>query len=238
MDAPKFKRVLLKLSGEAFLGSRQYGIDPAFTRKLAGEIIDLQKLRIEIALTVGSGNIFRGLSASEHGLDRATGDYMGMLATVMNAMALQDALEKQGVATRVLTALEIKGVAEPYIRRRAIRHMEQGKIVIFGAGTGNPFFTTDMAGALRALEIGCEVLLKGTSVDGVYDKDPKKFPDAKRMTHISYVDALKDENITVMDNSAVSLAMDNKLPIIVFNMYEPGNIKKVVLDPTIGTLIS
>lgn len=238
MDVPQFKRVLLKLSGEAFLGSRQYGIDPAFTRKLAGEIIDLQHLHVEVALTVGAGNIFRGLSAAEHGLDRATGDYMGMLATVMNAMALQDALEKQGAVTRVLTALEIKGVAEPYIRRRAIHHMEQGKIVIFGGGTGNPFFTTDMAGTLRALEIGCDIMLKGTSVDGVYDKDPKKFPGAKRLKHISYVDALKDENIAVMDNSAISLAMDNILPIIVFNMYEPGNIKKVVLDPTIGTLIS
>ncbi len=238
MPEPTYKRVLLKLSGEAFLGKRHYGIDPEFTRELAQQIAEVARLGIEVAVVIGAGNIFRGLSAAEHGLDRATGDYMGMLATVMNALALQDALEKQGAPTRVLSALEIPGVAEPYIRRRAMRHLEKDRVVIFAGGTGNPFFTTDMAAALRALEINCDVVLKATKVDGVYDKDPVKYKDAKKFDSMSYLEAISNDKIQVMDNSATTLCMDNKLPIVVFNLLKPGTIKKIVQGESIGTTIS
>lgn len=234
----KYKRVLLKLSGETFLGKREYGIDPKFTQWLAGEIIKAQKAGTQVAIVVGGGNIFRGTAAEEHGLERTVGDYIGMLATIMNSLALQAALEKAGQETRVLSAIEIQDVCEPYIRRRAIRHMEKGKVVIFAAGSGNPFFTTDTAAALRALETECEIILKGTKVDGVYDKDPKKNGDAEKFEKVGFSKAITDKEIGVMDNSALSLCMDHNIPILIFDLLKEDNIQKAAAGEQIGTLIS
>ncbi len=233
-----YKRILLKLSGETFLGNREYGIDPQFTVWLAKEIINAQKQGTQIVIVVGGGNIFRGTSAAEHGLEQTIGDYIGMLATIMNSLALQAALEKENQETRVLSAIEIKDVCEPYIRRRAIRHLEKGRVVIVAAGTGNPYFTTDTAAALRALETKCDIVLKATKVDGVYDKDPQKYSDAKKFETISFKEAITDKEIEIMDNSALSLCMDNKIPILVFNLTQEGNIAKAASGEKIGTLIS
>ena len=237
MDAaPRYKRILLKLSGEALQGSQGYGVDAEVLRTIAEEIQDLVNLKVEVAVVIGGGNIFRGLSAAASGMDRASADYMGMLATVMNSLALQDALEQRGVHTRVLSAIEMKEVAEPYIRRRATRHLEKGRVVIFGAGTGNPYFTTDTAAALRAMEVHAEVLLKATKVDGIYDRDPKHHPDAARYTKLTYLDVLARE-INVMDSTAISLCKENRLPILVFNMLVRNNIRRVVCGEPIGTLV-
>jgi len=235
-DKPRYKRILLKLSGEALQGKQGYGVDAEVLRTIAEEIGDLIELKVEVAVVIGGGNIFRGLSAAASGMDRASADYMGMLATVMNSLALQDALEQRGVHTRVLSAIEMKEVAEPYIRRRATRHLEKGRVVIFGAGTGNPYFTTDTAAALRAMEVHAEVLLKATKVDGIYDKDPKMFPDAARYTKLTYLDVLARE-INVMDSTAISLCKENRLPILVFNMLVRNNIRRVVCGEAIGTLV-
>lgn len=237
MNAPAYKRVLIKLSGEALQGETGYGIDPSVLHALAAEVAELQQMGVEIAIVIGGGNIFRGIAGSTAGMDRASADYMGMLATVINGLALQDAIEALGVSTRVQTALEIKEVAESYIRRRAMRHLEKCRVVIFAAGTGNPYFTTDTAACLRAMEIHAEVILKGTKVDGVYDADPKKYPDAKRFTELMYLDVLS-RNLKVMDSTAISLCMDNDLPIIVFDMVESGNMKRVVMGENLGTWIA
>ena len=234
----KYKRVVLKLSGEMFLGNREFGIDPQFTQWLAKEIIKAQKSGTQIAIVVGGGNIFRGTSAEENGLERTVGDYIGMLATIMNSLALQAALEKEGQSARVLSAIEIKDVCEPYVRRRAIRHLEKSRVVIFAGGTGNPFFTTDSAAALRALETEAEVILKATKVDGVYNRDPNKFKDARKFDKISFKEALTSHEIEIMDNSAISLCMDHKIPIIVFDLAKESNIQKAVAGTPIGTLIS
>ncbi len=237
MSRPIFKRIMLKLSGEALQGEAGYGIDPVILGKIAEEIRELSDLGVEVALVVGGGNIFRGLKASAAGMDRATADYMGMLATVMNAIALQDALERIGAHTRVLSAIEMKEVAESYIRRRATRHLEKGRVVIFGAGTGNPYFTTDTAAALRAMEANAEILLKATRVDGVYDKDPEEHADAVRFERLSYLDVLK-RGLNVMDSTAISLCRENDLPIVVFDMLAKGNIRRVVCGEQIGTLVA
>jgi uridylate kinase len=234
--ATRYRRILLKISGEALAGPAGYGIDPAVLAGFAGELKDVHELGCELALVIGGGNIFRGLAASAHGIDRATGDYMGMLATIINALALQDALEKLGVPTRVLSAIEMREVAEPYIRRRATRHLEKGRVVIFAAGTGNPFFTTDTAASLRAMEIGAEVIFKATRVEGVFDADPLKHPGAVRFEELTYIEVLSRQ-LQVMDATAISLCMDNGLPILVFNMMQPGNIKKAVTGARIGTLV-
>ena len=234
---PHYKRILLKLSGEALMGEQNYGIDPAVATSIAQDIAEIQALGVQTAVVFGGGNIFRGLAASARGMDRSTGDYMGMLATVINALALQDALEHNGVATRVLTAIEMRSVAEPFIRRRAVRHLEKGRVVVFAAGTGNPYFTTDTAAALRAMEMKAEVILKGTKVDGIYTADPIKDPLATRYDTISYLQVLQ-ERLQVMDATAISLCMDNKLPILVFNLKTPGNIRRVVMGETIGTLVT
>jgi uridylate kinase len=231
-----FQRIVLKISGEALLGSRQYGVDPAVCIFIAEQVRDVVRLGVEVAIVVGGGNIFRGLAASARGMDRATGDYMGMLATVMNALALQDALEKAGVPTRVMSAIGMNEVAEPYIRRRAMRHLEKGRVVILAAGTGNPYFTTDTAAALRAVEIGAAVLLKATKVDGVYTADPKLDPDAQRHDELTYSQVLADR-LAVLDSTAVSLCMDNDLPIVVFDMNRPGNIRRAALGEPVGTRI-
>ena len=234
---PMYKRILLKLSGEALMGDQNYGIDTNIARSVAEEIEGIHAQGVEIAIVVGGGNIFRGVSKSAEGIDRGSADYIGMLATVMNAVVLQDALEKTGVATRVLSAINIPQLAEPFIRRRATRHLEKGRVVIFAAGTGNPYFTTDSAAALRALEIGAEVILKGTKVAGIYSADPMTNPDATRYERISYQEVL-EQQLKVMDASAISLCMDNKLPIIVFNMKESGNIQRVVNgNLQLGTLV-
>jgi uridylate kinase len=235
--APFYKRILLKLSGEALMGNEHYGIDPAVATRIAQDIAEIQSLGVQTAVVIGGGNIFRGLAASARGMDRSTGDYMGMLATVINALALQDALEHNGVPTRVLTAIEMRAVAEPFIRRRAVRHLEKGRVVVFAAGTGNPYFTTDTAAALRAMEMKAEVILKGTKVDGIYTADPVKDPTATRFDRISYLQVLQDR-LQVMDATAISLCMDNKLPILVFNLKTPGNIRRVVMGETIGTLVT
>jgi uridylate kinase len=232
----KYRRILLKLSGEALMGDKGFGIDPAVLSQIADEIIDVHSLGVEIALVIGGGNIFRGIAGSTTGMDRASADYMGMLATVINSLALQDALESRGAKTRVLSAIEIARLAESYIRRRAIRHLEKGRLVIFAAGTGNPFFTTDTAASLRAMEIGADIVMKATRVDGVYDKDPKKFKDARMFRRLSYMDVL-NRHLAVMDSTAISLCHDNKLPILVFNMTTPGNIRRVVLGEPLGTLV-
>jgi len=233
---PAFKRILLKLSGEALQGNLGYGIDPDTCRRIGREIAEVHKLGVEIALVVGGGNIFRGLSASATGFDRVTGDYMGMLGTIINGMALQDALEREGVTTRVQTAIEIKELAEPFIRRRAVRHLERGRAVIFVGGTGNPFFTTDTTAALRASEIGAEVVLKATRVDGVYSADPEKNPNATFYPELTYVDVIRDR-LKVMDSTAVTLCMDNAIPIDVFNLNVEGNLARLVAGEKIGTII-
>jgi uridylate kinase len=231
----KYRRILLKLSGEA-LGSTQNAIDPATLSQIADELVDVHGLGVEIAMVLGGGNIFRGIAASSGGMDRAHADYMGMLATVINSLALQDALEARGAHTRVMTALEMERVAEPYIRRRSIRHLEKGRLVIFAAGTGNPYFSTDTAASLRAMEIGAEIVMKATKVDGVYDKDPHKHKDARMFRRLSYLDVL-NRNLGVMDSTAISLCRDNNLPILVFNMTKPGNIRRVLLGEPLGTLV-
>ena len=232
----KYKRVLLKLSGEVLGGTQGYGIDPQVITAIALELKDVVASGVELALVIGGGNIFRGLAASSKGMDRASADYMGMLATMINALAMQDALEQIGVDTRVQSAIEMQAVAEPYIRRKAVRHLEKGRVVIFGAGTGSPYFTTDTAASLRAMEINAEVILKGTKVDGVYSADPKKVPDAVRFKTLSYIDVLK-KGLAVMDATATSLCMDNNLPIIVFDVSVTGNVKRVVLGEDIGTIV-
>lgn len=234
---PIFQRILLKLSGEALQGAAGYGIDPEVLQVVASEIQELVELGVEVAVVIGGGNIFRGLKASAAGMDRASADYMGMLATVMNAIALQDALERRGVYTRVLSAIEMKEVAEPYIRRRATRHLEKGRVVIFAAGTGNPFFTTDTAAALRAMEVNAQVLLKATRVDGVYDRDPLKHADAVRYTRLDYLEVLS-RSIDVMDSTAISLCKDNDLPIVVFDMLRRGNVRRVVCGEPLGTIVA
>jgi uridylate kinase len=236
MDEPYYKRVLLKLSGEALAGEQGYGIDPQTITKIANEIKEVVECGVELAIVIGGGNIFRGLAASSKGMDRASADYMGMLATMINSLALQDALEQIGVFTRVQSAIAMQEVAEPYIRRRAIRHLEKGRVVIFGAGTGNPYFTTDTAASLRAMEIGAEVILKGTKVDGVYTADPKKDPNAVKFSRLTYIDVLK-KGLQVMDATSTSLCMDNNLPIIVFDVTTCGNVKKVVFGEEIGTIV-
>ena len=233
---PTYKRVLLKLSGEALMGEKQYGIDPAVTAQIAKDVKEVQQLGVEIAIVIGGGNIFRGLAASARGVDRATGDYMGMLATVINALALQDALEQNGVVTRVMSAIEMRAVAEPFIRRRAIRHLEKGRAVIFAAGTGNPYFTTDTAAALRAMEMRASVIMKATKVDGIYSADPMKDPSATRYATISYLEVL-EKRLQVMDATAISLCMDNQLPILVFNLRTPGNLRRAVLGEPVGSVV-
>ena len=235
--APRYGRVLLKLSGEALLGDRQYGVDPAFCAFIANQVGAAHRSGVQVGIVVGGGNIFRGLAAAAKGMDRATGDYMGMLATVMNGLALQDALERAGIPTRVMTAIAMNEVAEPYIRRRAIRHLEKGRVTIFVAGTGNPYFTTDTAAALRAVEIGADVLLKATKVDGVYDADPVTHPDATRFTALTYADLLAGR-LEVLDATAVSLCMENDLPIIVFDLNAPDNIRRAATGEPVGTRIS
>jgi uridylate kinase len=235
--APSYRRILLKLSGEALMGDQPYGVDPAVTKRIAHDVAEIQRLGVETAIVIGGGNIFRGLAASAQGMDRSTADYMGMLATVINALALQDALEKRDVPTRVLTAIEMRAVAEPFIRRRAIRHLEKGRVVVFAAGTGNPYFTTDTAAALRANEIKAEVILKGTKVDGIYSADPARHPDARRYDRVSYLQVLQ-ERLQVMDATAISLCMDNRLPIIVFDLRQAGNIRRIVTGESVGTMVA
>jgi len=236
MSQPVFHRILLKLSGEALMGSQGFGVDPVMASRIAEELAELHSLGIEVAATIGGGNIVRGISVSAAGMDRVSGDYMGMLATVINALALQNALEKLGVFTRVQSAIEMRQVAEPYIRRRAIRHLEKGRVVIFAAGTGNPYFSTDTAAALRAMEIGAEVILKATKVDGIYDADPMKKPKAKKFDRLTYLEVLQ-KGLRVMDTTAISLCMDNHLPIIVYDLKRKGNLRRVVQGETIGTLV-
>jgi uridylate kinase len=233
----KYKRVLLKISGEALAGDNSQGICGEMLRKISTELIELHHEGVEIAVVVGGGNIHRGVAGATQGMDRATSDYMGMMATVINALALQDAIERAGVNTRVLSAINMQEVAEPYIRRRAVRHLEKKRVVIFAAGTGNPYFTTDTTAALRANEIGAQVILKATKVDGIYDKDPVKFSDAIKFNELSYLDVLSKE-IKVMDSTAISLCMDNAMDIVVFNMFEHGNILKAVKGDKIGTIVS
>lgn len=234
---PKYSRILLKLSGEALGGESGVGICPEAVRDMAEQIREVRELGVQVVVVVGGGNIFRGVSGSERGIERATGDYMGMLATVINALALQDSLEKLGVPTRVQSAITMAQVAESFIRRRAVRHLEKDRVVIFGGGTGNPYFSTDTAAALRATEIGAEVILKATKVDGVYDCDPKKNPNAKRFAQISYLDALQRQ-LKVMDSTAFSLCMDNKMPIIVFDFFRPHNLKRVIMGEKVGTVVT
>jgi len=232
----KYGRILLKLSGEALAGKQGYGIDPEVITDIAAEVREVVELGVQVALVIGGGNIFRGVAAASRGMDRASADYMGMLATVMNSLALQDALEQQDVKTRVQSAIEMREVAEPYIRRRAVRHLEKGRVVIFAAGTGNPYFTTDTAASLRAMEIGAEVILKATKVDGVYNADPFKNKDAVKYSSLTYLDVLK-MGLQVMDATATSLCMDNNLPIVVFDLTRRGNIKRVILGEPIGTIV-
>jgi len=236
VTAPKFRRILLKLSGEALMGERPFGLEPAVIERVAGELRDLHDLEVEVAVVIGGGNIHRGVTSSSTGIDRVTGDHMGMLATVINSLAVQDSLERLGVHTRVLSAIEIRQVAEPYIRRRALRHLEKGRVIIIAAGTGNPFFTTDSAAALRAMEIKAEVLLKATRVDGIYTADPLKHKDAKRLAEVTYQQVL-EKGLKVMDATAISLCMDNNMPIIVFSLARQGNIKRVVMGENIGSIV-
>ena len=232
----KYRRILLKVSGESLAGEKKFGLDPATLRAIAREIKGVADLKVEIGIVVGGGNIFRGLEASAQGIDRAVADNMGMLATVVNALALQDALEKAGVPTRVMSAITMNEVAEPYIRRRAMRHLEKGRIVVFGAGTGSPYFTTDTAAALRATEIGAEAILKGTRVAGIYDRDPEKDAQAKMIPRLTYFEVL-EKSLRVMDSTAITMAMEQHIPIIVFKMLEPGNMQKVVLGEVVGTIV-
>ena len=233
---PIYKRALLKLSGEALMGDQQFGVDPAVATRIARDVGEIQSLGVETAIVIGGGNIFRGVAASTRGMDRATGDYMGMLATVINALALQDALEQHGVTTRVMSAIEMRAVAEPFIRRRAVRHLEKGRAVIFAAGTGNPYFTTDTAAALRAMEIKADVILKGTKVDGIYTADPMVDKTATKFSEITYLKVL-EQGLKVMDTTAISLCMDNKLPIVVFNLRTAGNVKRAIMGEPIGTVV-
>ena len=236
VSTPVYARVLLKLSGEALMGEQAFGIDPAVATQIAREVGEIQALGVHTAIVIGGGNLFRGLAASARGMERSTADHMGMLATVINALALQDALEQIGVTTRVISAIEMRAVAEPFIRRRALRHLEKGRVVIFAAGTGNPYFTTDTAAALRAMEMRSEVILKGTKVDGVYSADPLVEPSAKRYDTISYLQVL-ERRLSVMDATAISLCMDNKLPIVVFKLMEAGNLRRVIMGEPIGTIV-
>jgi uridylate kinase len=237
MTKPAYGRVLLKVSGELLLGGQSFGVDPEVTGQIAREVADVRSLGVQVALVIGGGNIFRGLAASARGMDRATADYMGMLATIINALAIQDALEQLDVNTRVVTAIEMRAIAEPFIRRRAVRHLEKNRVVVFAAGTGNPYFTTDTAAALRAMEIRADVILKGTKVDGVYTSDPIKDPSAKRIDSISYLQVL-EQGLKVMDATAISLCMDNALPIVVFNLQQPGTLRRVILGEPVGSLVS
>jgi uridylate kinase len=233
----RYGRVLLKLSGEALMGEQAFGIDPAVATQIAKEIAEVQQLGVQVGVVIGGGNLFRGLAASARGMDRATADYMGMLATVINALALQDALEHLAVPTRVATAIEMRAVAEPFIRRRAVRHLEKGRVVVFAAGTGNPYFTTDTAAALRAMEMKADVILKGTKVDGIYTADPMLDPDATKYSAISYLKVL-EQGLKVMDATAISLCMDNKLPIVVFNLRTAGNLRRVIMGEPVGTTVT
>jgi uridylate kinase len=237
MSAPVFKRILLKISGEALAADKGFGVETARIHEVAAELADVHNLGIQMAIVVGGGNFFRGVADQAKNMDRVSADHMGMLATVINALALQDALEKQNVFTRVQTAIEMNQVAEPFIRRRAIRHLEKGRIVIFAGGTGNPYFSTDTAASLRAMEIKADAILKATKVDGIYDADPMKVKDAKKYSHLTYMDVLK-QGLKVMDSTAISLCKDNNLPIIVFNLNQHGNIRRVVLGEKIGSLVS
>ena len=237
LPTPTYRRILVKLSGEALMGDHSFGIDPAVTTQIAKDIREIQELGVQTGVVIGGGNIFRGLAASAKGMDRATADYMGMLATVMNALALQDALEHVGVTVRVATAIEMRAVAEPFIRRRAVRHLEKGRVVVFAAGTGNPYFTTDTAAALRAMEMKADVILKGTKVDGIYTADPMLDPHATKFSEISYLKVL-ERGLKVMDATAISLCMDNKLPIVVFNLRTPGNLRRVIAGDPIGTKVT
>lgn len=232
----KYKRIMLKLSGEVLMGERDYGVDPTVVESIAAEIKEVHELGVEISIVIGGGNIFRGIEGSARGMDRVSADYAGMLATVINALTLQDALEKQDVKTRVISAIEMKELAEPYIRRRAVRHLEKGRVVIFAAGTGNPYFTTDTAASLRAMEMHAEVIMKGTKVDGVYDKDPVKDSSAKRFDRVSYIDVLNKE-LGVMDATAISLCKDNSMPIIVFDVKNRGNIVRIIKGENVGTIV-
>jgi len=236
METPKYSRIVLKISGEALAGSQGYGLQHDMLVSVAAQVAEIRGMGVEVCLVVGGGNIWRGIAGSAQGMDRATADYMGMLATVMNALALQDALEKAGSVTRVLSAIEMRQVAEPYIRRRAIRHMEKGRIVIFAAGTGNPYFSTDTTAALRAAEVEADVILMAKRVDGVYDSDPLKNPDAKKFDRLTYLDVLSKE-LGVMDSTATSLCMDNNIPVIVFDLTTPGNIRRVLMGEAIGTYV-
>jgi uridylate kinase len=236
LDQFHFRRVLLKLSGEALMGEARYGIDPEVLASLATQIKPVVEAGVQVSIVVGGGNIFRGIAASAEGMDRAQADYIGMLATVMNSLALQEAMERHGVFTRVMSAIEMQAVAEPYIRRRAVRHIEKGRVVIFAAGTGNPYFTTDTTAALRALEINAECILKATKVDGVYDSDPMTNPDAVKFDELTYIDVL-NRGLQVMDSTAISLCMDNNLPIIVFNMQTEGNIERALMGEPVGTIV-
>lgn len=236
MKRPIYKRILLKISGEVLTGEAGYGIDPSIIQQIAREIKEIKKLKVEVAVVIGGGNIFRGVAASSAGMDRASADYMGMLATVINGIALQEALERIGVQTRVQTAIEMRAIAEPYIRRKAIRHLEKGRVVIFAAGTGNPYFTTDTTASLRAMEIGADVIFKGTKVDGVYDQDPLLNPKARKYDELNYLDVLK-KRLKVMDATAISLCMDHHIPIIVFNLKKKGNIKRAILGEKVGTKV-
>jgi uridylate kinase len=231
-----YKRILLKLSGEALAGQAGYGIDTDVLKVIATEIKEIHDMGVQVGVVIGGGNIFRGIKGATKGMDRATADYMGMLATVLNCLAMQDALEREGVYTRVLSAIEMRELAEPYIRRKAVRHLEKGRVVIFGAGTGNPYFTTDTTAALRGMEVGSQVVIKATNVDGVYDADPKLNPQAKKFDNLSYLEVLQ-RGLKVMDSTAISLCMDNRLPIIVFNINHRGELRRVVLGETVGTLV-
>jgi uridylate kinase len=235
-SVPAYRRVLLKLSGEALMGAQTYGIDRDIAKSIALEVREIQQLGVQTAIVIGGGNIFRGVAASAKGMDRAQADYMGMLATVINALALQDSLEQEGVVTRVLTAIEMRSVAEPFIRRRALRHLEKGRVVVFGAGTGNPYFSTDTAAALRAMEMKAEIILKATKVDGIYTADPKIHPEATKFDTITYLEVL-ERGLKVMDATAISLCMDNRLPIKVFNLLTPGNMKRAIMGEAIGTTV-
>jgi len=235
-EIPKYRRIILKLSGETLAGDKKFGLDPATLKVIAREIKAVTDLKVEVGVVVGGGNIFRGLEASAQGIERAVADNMGMLATVINAIALQDAMEKGGIPTRVMSAITMNEVAEPYIRRRALRHLEKGRAVVFAAGTGSPYFTTDTAAALRATEIGAQAILKGTKVAGIYDRDPEKDPTAKMLRRLTYFDIL-EKDLKVMDSTAVTMSMEQNIPIIVFKLLEPGNMKKVVLGHEVGTLV-
>ena len=237
MSRPAYTRVLLKLSGEALMGDHGYGVDPAVVTRIAEEVAEIRALDVQLAIVIGGGNIFRGMAASARGMDRATADYMGMLATIMNGLALQDGLEHHGVPTRVLTAIEMRSVAEPFIRRRAIRHLEKGRVIVLAAGTGNPYFTTDTAAALRAMEVKAEVILKATKVDGIYTADPKKDSTATRYDRITYLQVL-EQGLQVMDATAISLCMDNKMPIVVLDLNTRGNMRRAILGEPVGSLVT